>query len=162
MISLLIKLWTKYKHTHKKGNKENSKELAKEIIKEHSLQDHYDIGEFVDDKMEYKMDKVNGLIDTIQDLDYTVNRGYKGDCDDFSMLAYRLLEELDYEPMIITVIPLKFWKGHVLCLYKVDGEYYFISTDGDSANGSFKDVEEVFDCLGYDRVLGYYIDEREL
>ena len=65
MISLLIKLWTKYKHTHKKGNKENSKELAKEIIKEHSLQDHYDIGEFVDDKMEYKMDKVNGLIDTI-------------------------------------------------------------------------------------------------
>ena len=162
MIKLIIKIWTKFKHNRTKGNKENSVKLAKELIKIHDLKTHQDIGKFIDKKMIYKNDKLFGIIDTIQDLDYTVKRNYKGDCDDFSMLAYRLLEQINIKPSLITIVPLKFWKSHVLCLYKTDDKYFFISTNGSSANGPFNNLSQLFKRLKYKKVLGYYIDKRNL
>lgn len=159
LLKPFLKLWLLIKYKLIKGNAEKSKNLAAELVKENNLNDHYSVGRFVDQKMTYKYDDLRGVIDIIQDLDSTVKRGYEGDCDDFSMLAYRLLQQIDVEPELITIVPLRFWKSHVLCLYQVDQDYYFISTNGNSANGPFKNLEQIFDYLNYKKVLIYSIDQ---
>jgi|SRR6056297_910026 len=156
---ILLKLYLNLKYKFIKGDKEASEKMSKMLIEEENLKDHFDVGRFVNKKMTYKSDKLFGIIDTIQDLDYTVKSGYKGDCDDFSMLAYRLLEQLGYNPYLLTIIPLKFWKGHVVCLYKVKGYYYFISTNGNTAIGGFQQIRGIFDYLKYKYALTFSIDK---
>jgi len=154
---MLLNLYLKLKYNHIKGSSEKSTALAKQIIEEENLEDAYDVGKFVDDKMTYAMDNFFGIIDVMQDLDYTVKRGYKGDCDDFSMLAYRLLEQLDYEPQLMTIVPLNITVSHVICTFEMNGLIYFISTNGTTAIGGFEDIQQIFDYLDYKRVLAYNV-----
>ena len=147
MIKWLVEKWIDKKNENIKGSTANSKQLASKIIEDYDIKDKCDVDRFVNDKMGYKLDEFAGLKDIQQDLNYTKQRDWKGDCDDFSMVAYRLLEQLGYNPKLLTLVPLKIWISHVVCVFKEDDKIYYISTEG--LQGSFNDIQEIKDFKNY-------------
>lgn len=147
MIKWLVEKWIDKKNNHIKGDEEKSKRLANRIVKQYNIEDKYDVANFVGDKMDYKLDEFAGLKDIQQDLNYTKERGWIGDCDDFTMVAYRLLEEIGHKPQMLSLVPLKFWVSHVVCVFKEEGKYYYIGTEG--LQGGFHNIDDIKDFKDY-------------
>ena len=130
MIKKLIKIWNKIKYKFKLGNTKKSKQLAKKIIKENNINHAYEISYFIQSKMKYVSDPLFGIIDTQQDLYYTKQIGWKGDCDDYALIAYRLAEQLGYKPFLLTLIRKDIRKNHVVCIFEKDNKIILIGTEG--------------------------------
>ena len=130
MLKILMKIWNKIKFWCIFGNSKKSKELAQSLIIKNNIKIHTDVSYFIQSKMKYVSDPLFGIIDIQQDLDYTVKRGWKGDCDDYAVVAYRLLEALAYEPEILTLMRKNITKNHVVCIFKIDEKIGLIGTEG--------------------------------
>lgn len=130
IIKIIMKLWLKIKYSFIRGSQNTSRIIAKQIVEDSNLKTISDISEFVQRRMKYVSDPLLGFLDIQQDLEYTSTHGWKGDCDDYALAAYRLAEAMGQKPFLLTMINKDIRKNHVVCYGEYDGRVYLIGTEG--------------------------------
>ena len=149
MIKLLMKLWLRWKYSHIRGDPEKSRELAEKIIMQKEVTSPEKVAFFLAARMKYVSDPLWGFVDIQQDLDYTFNWGWKGDCDDYAAVAYRLLEQLNKKPYMLTILRKTIRRNHVVCVFKNSGKWGLIGTEGFEEYESFQKLIEKKGAIAY-------------
>ena len=160
MVKFLIGLWLKIKYRFIVGNEEYSKEIAGDIIEFYKYKTPVDIACYIFKRMKYVSDPLWGVMDIQQDLNETIDRGWKGDCDDYAMVAYRLLGELGYDTYLLTLIFDNLSKNHVVCLFKENDNWSFLGTEG--YHNNFKYLNSMFNMFekkADSKIRGYSKDK---
>jgi hypothetical protein len=124
-----------------KGNKDTSIKMAKNIIKENNIKSNREIQGYLWGHFKFS-NKFSGIIGDQQDLNYTIENNWRGDHDDYAIASYRFLNQLNYNPQLLTIISKKDESNHVICIGKDKDETYFaIGTQG--LHSSFKTKKDL-------------------
>ncbi|MFW6015376.1 MAG: hypothetical protein ACOCRK_03000 [bacterium] len=151
LINLFMWCFLPIKYKLKFGNTKKSLDAARVIVNTKGIKNKFDVTKFIINKMEYVSDPLGGFIDIQQDLDYTLKRKWKGDCDDYALVAYRLLQVLGYNPEMLTLIRNDLRKNHVVCYAKeLDNDKVFlIGTEDIQIFNDFKTLIKNKEAITY-------------
>lgn len=128
MMSKLLGFYVNMKNKIARGDVDKSKEITEDIVKRRDINTLKDVSTFIRETMTWKADPLFGIIDIQRDVDRIKDRDWKDDCDGFSILAKRLTDVLGYKSYMLTYLPLKIWKAHVICVVETDKSHDLLLT----------------------------------
>ncbi len=105
------------------------------------------------EQIEWTQDKT----DYIQTPEYTWFRK-KGDCEDFSALACRLLEQLDIKADILTVLLDPSRRSHAVCVFRGGPAWRYYDNSRLKGAGSLREIVEIL--KGRDKIKAWSLEKE--